>query len=40
MENRDAEKTGLRLLISAAKARDFKALPRQSQMTPTITGAG
>jgi hypothetical protein len=35
-----AKKTGLRLLISAAKPRDFKALPRQCQMTPTTTGQG
>jgi hypothetical protein len=37
---RVARKTGLRLLISAAKSRDFKALPRQCQMTPAATGQG
>jgi hypothetical protein len=35
-----ARKTGLWLLISAAKPRDFKALPRQCQMTPQEMGQG
>jgi hypothetical protein len=40
VENGVARKTGFWLLISAANPRDFKALPRQCQMTPGKTGQG